>query len=70
MRKVITDDFFTSAFIIDFEDDVDDEIKNKVMHKIFSYLDKCFDWQFSLFFFEEIGNVDIEKIENSCVFVK
>lgn len=70
VRKVITDDFFTSVFIIDFEDDVDDEIKNKVMHKIFSYLDKCFDWQFSLFFFEEIGNVDIEKIENSCVFVK
>lgn len=70
VRKIITDDFFTSAFVIQFEKDTSMETRNKVMHKIFSYLDTCSDWQFSLFDFEDVKNIKFENIENSCVFTK
>lgn len=68
VRKTITDDFFTSAFVIRFNIDISEKKKEKVMHKIFSYLDTCSSWQFSLFDFTELRDIKFIQIKNSCVF--
>ena len=68
VRKTITDDFFTSAFVIRFNIDISDKKKEKILHKIFSYLDTCSSWQFSLFDFTELQDIKFVKIENSCVY--
>ena len=68
VRKVITEDFFTSAVIVDFYIKTDDETINNVMHKIFSYLDTSSDWQFSLFLYDDVKDVKIENVKNSCIY--
>ena len=70
VRKTITEEFFTSAFVIEYDSDSDDEIQQEVMYKIFKYLDTCDDWQFSLFSYEDVRNVKVEQIEGSCVYEK
>jgi tetratricopeptide (TPR) repeat protein len=68
VRKTITEDFFTSAFVIRFNINISEKKKEEVMHKIFSYLDTCSSWQFSLFDFTELRDIKFVQIENSCVF--
>lgn len=70
VRKVISEDFFTSAFIIRFVKDTDMESQENIMHQIFSYLDTCADWQFSLFDYSEVPSGKIKKVPNSCVYQK
>lgn len=70
VRKTITDGFFTSAFVIKMTPDTDDDIRYKILHKAFNYLDTCSDWQFSLFDYEEVKNVKIESVVGSCVYSK
>ena len=70
VRKTITEDFFTSVFVIRFALDADSDACNEIMHKVFQYLDTCSDWQFSLFNFEDVMQVPVYKIENSCVYRK
>lgn len=53
VRKTITEDFFTSAFVIRFKKDTDEKVVDRVMDKIFEHLDKApYDWQYSLFLYE------------------
>ncbi len=68
VRKIITEDFFTSVFVIEFKPNISIDIQDKVLHKIFSYLDTCSSWQFSLFNFNDINGIKLEKIPNSCVY--
>ena len=68
VRKTVTDDFFTSAFVIRFRNDATDEVRDEIMHKIFNYLDTCSSWQFSLFCYENVSTVKVECIEGSCVY--
>ena len=70
VRKTITDNFFTSAFVIKMTLDTDDDTRYKILHKAFNYLDTCSDWQFSLFDYEDVKNVKIEDIAGSCVYSK
>mgnify|MGYP003299510293 FL=1 len=70
VRKTITDNYFTSAFVIKMTPDTDDDIRYKILHKAFNYLDTCSDWQFSLFDYEDVKNVKIEGIAGSCVYSK
>lgn len=70
VRKTITDNFFTSAFVIKMTPDTDDDTRYKILHKAFNYLDTCSDWQFSLFDYEDVKNVKIEDIAGSCVYSK
>lgn len=70
VRKTITDDFFTSVFVIKTAPYTDDEIRYKILHKAFNYLDTCSNWQFSLFDYEDVKNVKIENIAGSCVYTK
>ncbi|MBE6799600.1 MAG: hypothetical protein E7529_00180 [Ruminococcaceae bacterium] len=68
VRKTITDNFFTSAFVMKMTPDTDDDTRYKILHKAFNYLDTCSDWQFSLFDYEDVKNVKIENIAGSCVY--
>jgi len=70
VRKTITNNFYTSAFIIQFENETSTELQNKVLHKVFSYLDTCSDWQFSLFEYNDVKNIKFDEIENSCIYSK
>lgn len=70
VRKTISDQFFTSAFVIRFLPDTSGETKQEVLHKIFRYLDTSTDWQFSLFDEADIQKGLVDRVENSCVFEK
>ena len=67
VRKIITDDFFTSAFVIKFKPGVSKERKNRVMHAFFLRLDTAYDWQFSLFEYDKTTAAAVNKIKNSRV---
>lgn len=68
VRKTITPEFFTSAFVIGFLPETPEQTRREVLHKIFRYLDTSTDWQFSLFQREEVPKGLVERVENSCVF--
>ena len=68
VRKTITEQFFTSAFVIRFLPGTPEDTRQEVLHKIFRYLDTSTDWQFSLFDEAEIPKGTVERVENSCVF--
>ncbi len=68
VRKTITEDFFTSAFVIRFRIGTSEEAEDEVMHKIFNYLDTCSHWQFSLFRYTEVISAKVDQIEGSCVY--
>jgi len=70
VRKTITKDFFTSVFVISFESDTEDDVRNEILHKIFRYLDTSSDWQFSLFDYRDVMRVPVYKVKNSCVYIK
>lgn len=67
VRKVISDTFFSSPFIIRFKPDAPEEIRDDVMHKIFLLLDNDYDWQFSLFAYDDLEKGVVEKVPGSCV---
>lgn len=68
VRKTITEDFFTSVVVLRFREDADWDASSEVMHKVFAYLDTSSDWQFSLFAYEDVAKVKVEKIPGSCVY--
>lgn len=70
VKKIITDDFATSAFVVRFCEGTDDNTQDEVLHKIFNHLDACYSWQFSLFDYQYVKDVKVETIEGSCVFTK
>ncbi len=68
VRKVVNDNFFTSAFVLQF-DGGSDEVRDDVRHKIFRYLDTYpVEWHFSLFEYSECYNIKFDKIEGSLVY--
>ena len=70
VRKTINENFFTSAFVIHFWGGTDEQ-RDEIMHKIFRYLDTYpVDWQFSLFDYTNVSNIQFDKIEGSLVWTK
>lgn len=69
VRKTITADFFTSAVVLRFRLDADDEKCQEAAHRVFRFLDSC-DWQFSLFYYENVTGVGVEQVENSCIYTR
>ncbi len=70
VRKTISPDLFSSAFVVRFVKDCDPELRDEVMHGIFSYLDTVSDWQYSLFDYDDVKRIGVEKIEGSLVYQK
>ncbi|MBR7146314.1 MAG: hypothetical protein IKD11_01165, partial [Oscillospiraceae bacterium] len=70
VRKHITDDFATSAFVIHFYGGTEEQ-REEIRHKIFSYLDSYpADWQFSLLDIFECRGIRFDKIEGCLIYEK
>lgn len=70
VRKNISENFFASAVVICFEEDADEDAKTNFFHKMFSYLDTCGNWQFSLFDYSAVKKIKFDKIPDSCIYHK
>ncbi|MBE6652819.1 MAG: hypothetical protein E7610_05325 [Ruminococcaceae bacterium] len=71
VRKVISEDFFTSAFVINFDYGVPEDQMRTVYSAIFNYLDAYpVDWQFSLFIFDRETERAVKRVEGSLVWKK
>ena len=71
VRKIITDDFFVSPFVIRFEEGTSDEQINKAMTAIFHFLDTTpEDWNYALFLYDEPRKKAVEKVKGSLVWKK
>ena len=70
VRKTISPELFTSAFVIRFGKDCDPEQRDEVIHQIFCYLDTVSDWQYSLFDYDSVKRAGVESIPESLVYQK
>jgi len=72
IRKIISDDFFSSVFVLEFEKDADAADTDAVLDCVFEYLDTYpEDWQFSLFAYDKkTTGAIVKKVKNSCVWEK
>ena len=70
VRKTITESFFSSVFVVEFETNTPEDQHDEILHKIFRYLDTSSDWQFSLFDRQSVAGVPLDKIPGSCVYRK
>lgn len=68
VHKQITQEDFTSAYIVHFKEGISEEEKERVLDKLFAYLDTSTDWQFSLFDYDHIPFQKIRDIPGSCVY--
>ncbi len=69
VRKIITDDIFTSAFVIRFLPETDENTVKRVMDNIFNYLDTYpVKWQFSLFLYDPTTAAAVKKVKNSLLY--
>ena len=68
VRKVITEQFFSSVFVVEPKKDAKPEDVDDVMDKIFNHLDTHpADWQFSLFLFDAQTARAVNRVKGSCV---
>ena len=67
VRKVITDDFFTSAVIVERDEGASLEDYGEAMSKIYEYLDKTTTWQFSLFSTDDVPMAYVHMIDDSLL---
>lgn len=70
VKKTITDDFSTSAYVIKFTDGANKKDCGEIMNTIFTYLDTTTDWQYSLFRYEDVMKAGFEKIDGALVYEK
>ncbi len=71
VRKVISEDFFSSAFVLDFAPGADDAVMRRAYEAIFHYLDGYpTDWQFSLFLYNRETEQVVRRVEGSLVWEK
>ncbi len=71
VRKVISEDFFSSVFVIDFEAGEEGWTPRRAYDAIFNYLDSYpVDWQFSLFVCDPNTMMAVSRVEGSLVWEK
>ena len=71
VRKVISEDFFSSVFVIDFEAGEPGWTPRRAYDAIFNYLDSYpVDWQFSLFVCDPNTMMAVNRVEGSLVWEK
>ena len=71
VRKVISEDFFSSVFVLNLEYGADREAVDRAYTAIFNYLDAYpVDWQFSLFFYNRETEIAVKRVEGSLVWTK
>ena len=71
VKKIITEDFFASTFIIRFQNDTSDEDIDEIMNKIFYRLDSGEEErQYSLFIFDSYAAPVVAKVQGCCIYEK
>ena len=71
VRKVISEDFFSSVFVLNLEYGADREVVDRAYTAIFNYLDAYpVDWQFSLFLYDRRTEAAVKRVEGSLVWTK
>ena len=71
VRKVISEDFFSSVFVLNLEYGADREAVDRAYTAIFNYLDAYpVDWQFSLFLYDRRTEAAVKRVEGSLVWTK
>ncbi|MBQ6020286.1 MAG: hypothetical protein IJL26_08925 [Clostridia bacterium] len=68
VRKTVTPDFFGSAVIVRFREGTGEEAREELMHRVFSYLDTCSDWQFCLFEYDDVVHVNKKLIDDAVIY--
>lgn len=71
VRKIITEDFFVSPFVLRFDDDTSAEQVEKTMTAVFHFLDSTpEDWHYALFMYDAQRKKAVEKVKGSLVWEK
>ncbi len=71
VRKIVSEDFFTSAFVLYFAPGAGEEAIRRAYEAIFNYLDAYpVDWQFSLFFYNRETEAAVRRVEGALVWEK
>ena len=71
VKKIITEDFFASTFIIRFQNDTSDKDTDEIMNKIFYRLDSGEEErQYSLFIFDSYTARIVAKVQGCCIYEK
>ncbi len=66
VRKVISEDFFTSCFVIDFAPGTDESVKRTAYTTIFHYLDAA-EWQYSLLIYNRDTEAAVKRVPDSLI---
>lgn len=71
VRKVISEDFFSSVFVVNFEYGASSDAMRHAYEAIFNYLDAYpVDWQFSLFVYDRETEAAVKRVEGALVWKK
>ena len=70
LRKTIIPTRFTSAMIVQLEPETPPARKNEIMRRIFNILDDSTTWQFSLYDYDVVRGIQVEKIAGSLFYEK
>lgn len=68
VRKLIDKEHFVTCVVVECRKNADSEKYNDVMNKIFQYLDKTSDWQYSLFDLRGVPKRQVLRVKDSCVY--
>ena len=69
VRKIISEKFFTSVFVLEYKENTSSEIVESVTDKVFNHLDtRPEDWQFSLFLYDTQKANALKKVKNCCIY--
>lgn len=69
-RKTVSENFFSSTFVLKFVKGTDVEKQNEIYHHVFRYLDTSSDWQYSLYEFSSIPAGILDKTPEYLVWQK
>ena len=70
VRKRITPTRSTSAMVVQLDPNTSEARREEIMQRIFNLLDDSTNWQFSLFDYEAVRPVGVERIEGSVFYEK
>ena len=72
VRKSLSEDVFTSIYVLKFVPDNDYKTRQRIYHNVFMYLDTVSDWQYTLYVYDDDGVklIGLEKIEGSLVWLR
>ena len=70
VRKRITPTRSTSAMVVQLDPNTSEARREEIMQRIFNLLDDSTSWQFSLFDYEAVRPVGVERIEGSVFYEK